>query len=120
MCHTVHDETDDGLIEKLKELWVILIWFITITGTLMVTGWVLGWTFRLRKSQRSFINAAMMFMNSNLLPAALMQSLVAGTILAPPIILPAITPLTDPDRGEEHMRLLVDFATAADDDWNGR
>ncbi|PPQ71103.1 hypothetical protein CVT25_004975 [Psilocybe cyanescens] len=64
--------------EKLKELWVIPIWFIIVTGTSMVVGRVLGWTFGLRKSQRSFVMAAAMFMNSNALPIALMRSLVVS------------------------------------------
>jgi len=42
----------------------------------MAVAFLLGWTFRLRRSQRSFAVAASMFMNSNSLPIALMQSLV--------------------------------------------
>ncbi|KAF8880090.1 hypothetical protein CPB84DRAFT_282675 [Gymnopilus junonius] len=42
----------------------------------MFVGRVLGWTFRLSNSQRSFVTASAMFMNSNALPIALMQSLV--------------------------------------------
>ncbi|KAH9478161.1 putative transporter [Psilocybe cubensis] len=64
--------------EKLKELWVIPIWFMIVTLTSMAVGRVLGWSFGLRKSQRSFIMAAAMFMNSNALPIALMQSLVTS------------------------------------------
>lgn len=39
-------------LEKLKELWVIPIWFIIVTATSMVVGRVLGSLFRLRPSQR--------------------------------------------------------------------
>jgi auxin efflux carrier family protein len=42
----------------------------------MVVAYLLGTTFRLKRSQRSFAMAAAMFMNSNSLPIALMQSLV--------------------------------------------
>ncbi|KAF8203104.1 endoplasmic reticulum auxin efflux carrier [Pholiota molesta] len=64
--------------EKLKELWVIPIWFTIVTLISMVIGRVLGWLFNLQQSQRSFIMAAAMFMNSNALPIALMQSLVVS------------------------------------------
>ncbi|KAF7797349.1 hypothetical protein EIP86_008544 [Pleurotus ostreatoroseus] len=42
----------------------------------MIVAFLLGWVFRLKRSQRSFAVAAAMFMNSNSLPIALMQSLV--------------------------------------------
>ncbi|PPQ88773.1 hypothetical protein CVT25_008631 [Psilocybe cyanescens] len=44
-----YDENYDDLTltEKLKELWVIPISFIIVTGTSMVVGWVLGWWFGL-------------------------------------------------------------------------
>ncbi|KAH9916052.1 uncharacterized protein B0H18DRAFT_1039466 [Fomitopsis serialis] len=42
----------------------------------MVVAYVFGWMLGLKKSQRSFAVAASMFMNSNSLPIALMQSLV--------------------------------------------
>ena len=64
--------------EKLKELWVIPIWFITVTTVSMLVGSILGWLFKLRSSQKSFVMAAAMFMNSNALPIALMQSLVVS------------------------------------------
>ncbi|PPQ70792.1 hypothetical protein CVT24_001073 [Panaeolus cyanescens] len=64
--------------EKLKELWVIPLWFIVVTGTSMVVGHVSGWLLGLRRSQRSFVMASAMFMNSNALPIALMQSLVVS------------------------------------------
>jgi len=64
--------------EKLQELWVIPIWFIIVTALSMLVGSVLGSLFRLRQSQRSFVTAASMFMNSNALPIALMQSLVVS------------------------------------------
>ncbi|KAE9404641.1 hypothetical protein BT96DRAFT_955571 [Gymnopus androsaceus JB14] len=58
--------------EKLRELWVIPIFFIIVTAVSMCVAWCLGVTFRLR----AFAIAASMFMNSNSLPVALMQSLV--------------------------------------------
>ncbi|CAA7265021.1 unnamed protein product [Cyclocybe aegerita] len=61
---------------KLKELWVIPIWFVIVTTASMSVGRVLGFVFGLKQSQRSFVMAAAMFMNSNALPIALMQSLV--------------------------------------------
>ncbi|KAF9480072.1 hypothetical protein BDN70DRAFT_878118 [Pholiota conissans] len=64
--------------EKLKELWVIPIWFTIVTTASMIVGRVLGRLFGMRQSQRSFIMAAAMFMNSNALPIALMQSLVVS------------------------------------------
>jgi predicted permease len=42
----------------------------------MTVAYLLGTAFRLKRSQRSFAMAAAMFMNSNSLPIALMQSLV--------------------------------------------
>ncbi|TFY54918.1 hypothetical protein EVJ58_g8576, partial [Rhodofomes roseus] len=61
---------------KLRELWIIPIFFVFTTGVSMVVAYVFGWLLRLKKSQRSFAVAASMFMNSNSLPIALMQSLV--------------------------------------------
>ncbi|KAF4583555.1 Auxin efflux carrier [Pleurotus pulmonarius] len=61
---------------KLKELWIIPIFFTVVTLVSMSIAFVLGWMFRLKRSQRSFAMAAAMFMNSNSLPIALMQSLV--------------------------------------------
>ncbi|KIM22301.1 hypothetical protein M408DRAFT_79252, partial [Serendipita vermifera MAFF 305830] len=61
---------------KLKELWIIPFIFVIVTLTSMITSWGLAKACRLRRSQRSFAMAASMFMNSNSLPIALMQSLV--------------------------------------------
>ncbi|KIP06466.1 hypothetical protein PHLGIDRAFT_90850 [Phlebiopsis gigantea 11061_1 CR5-6] len=61
---------------KLRELWIIPIFFLVTTGVSMAVAFLLGWIFRLKRSQRSFAVAAAMFMNSNSLPIALMQSLV--------------------------------------------
>ncbi|KAI0918349.1 hypothetical protein AcV5_002356 [Taiwanofungus camphoratus] len=61
---------------KLRELWIIPIFFVITTGVSMLVAYLLGWMLRLKKSQRSFAVAASMFMNSNSLPIALMQSLV--------------------------------------------
>lgn len=61
---------------KLRELWIIPCFFFITTGVSMTVAYVLGTMFRLKRSQRSFAMAAAMFMNSNSLPIALMQSLV--------------------------------------------
>ncbi|KAK7463023.1 hypothetical protein VKT23_007605 [Stygiomarasmius scandens] len=61
---------------KLAELWIIPIFFVIVTLVSMSVAFLLGWIFRLKRSQRSFAMAAAMFMNSNSLPIALMQSLV--------------------------------------------
>ena len=65
-----------NIAEKLLELWVIPIFFVIVTVLSMAVAFTLGWTFRIKRSQRSFAMAASMFMNSNSLPIALMQSLV--------------------------------------------
>ena len=65
-----------NITEKLRELWVIPIFFVVVTLLSMAVAFFLGLTFRLKRSQRSFAVAASMFMNSNSLPIALMQSLV--------------------------------------------
>lgn len=81
------------VLAKLRELWIIPIFFVVTTVISMSVAFLLGWTFRLKRSQRcvsmlpqshlcltslrrSFAIAAAMFMNSNSLPIALMQSLV--------------------------------------------
>ncbi|KIK04227.1 hypothetical protein K443DRAFT_676190 [Laccaria amethystina LaAM-08-1] len=64
--------------EKLKELWVIPIFFAIVTCLSMTVGATLAWMFGLKRSQRSFVMAAAMFMNSNALPIALMQSIVVA------------------------------------------
>jgi auxin efflux carrier family protein len=63
--------------EKLKELWIIPLFFVLVTSVSMTISLALGLVFNLKPSQRSFAMAAAMFMNSNSLPIALMQSLVA-------------------------------------------
>lgn len=63
---------------KLKELWVIPIFFIAVTIFSALVASVLSRMFRLKKSHRNFAVAASMFMNSNSLPIALMQSLVVS------------------------------------------
>ncbi|KAF8348499.1 auxin efflux carrier [Amanita rubescens] len=62
--------------KKLQELWIIPIFFVTVTLTSMGVAFTIGSFCKLKKSQRSFAMAAAMFMNSNSLPIALMQSLV--------------------------------------------
>ncbi|KAL7277133.1 hypothetical protein ACG7TL_008978 [Trametes sanguinea] len=61
---------------KLRELWIIPIFFIVTTVVSMLVAYILSVILRLKKSQRAFAIAASMFMNSNSLPIALMQSLV--------------------------------------------
>ncbi|CCM04774.1 uncharacterized protein FIBRA_06965 [Fibroporia radiculosa] len=61
---------------KLRELWIIPIFFVITTGVSMIVALVLGWMLGLKKTQRNFAVAAAMFMNSNSLPIALMQSMV--------------------------------------------
>ncbi|KAG8744886.1 hypothetical protein FRC10_009256 [Ceratobasidium sp. 414] len=62
--------------EKLRELWVIPIFFVVITAVSSLVAFSLGTAFRLKRSQRNFAIAASAFQNSNSLPIALMQSLV--------------------------------------------
>lgn len=63
--------------EKLRELWIIPIFFLLVTGVSLIVAWLLGNLFRLKPSQRNFAMAAATFMNSNSLPVALLQSLAA-------------------------------------------
>ncbi|KAI0371387.1 hypothetical protein BV20DRAFT_965606 [Pilatotrama ljubarskyi] len=60
---------------KLQELWIIPIFFCITTLVSMFVAYVLSVVLRLKQSQRAFAMAASMFMNSNSLPIALMQSL---------------------------------------------
>jgi predicted permease len=60
---------------KLRELWIIPIFFLLVSGVSLAVAWFLGNLFRLRPSQRNFAMAAATFMNSNSLPVALLQSL---------------------------------------------
>jgi len=62
--------------EKLRELWIIPIVFVVTSACSMLVAYLFGTLLRLRKSQKSFAMAAAMFMNSNSLPVALMQSMV--------------------------------------------
>ncbi|KAG9019786.1 hypothetical protein FRB90_007929 [Tulasnella sp. 427] len=62
--------------QKLKELWIIPIFFVVVTGVSAAVAWLLSVAFRLKRTQRNFAIAAAMFNNSNSLPIALMQSLV--------------------------------------------
>lgn len=57
---------------KLKELWIIPILFVVVTGVSALVAYALGTVLRLRRSQRNFAMAASMFNNSNSLPIALM------------------------------------------------
>ncbi|KAG8993327.1 hypothetical protein FRB93_002046 [Tulasnella sp. JGI-2019a] len=62
--------------QKLKELWIIPIFFIIVTGVSAGVAWLMGSLLGLKRTQRNFAIAASMFNNSNSLPIALMQSLV--------------------------------------------
>lgn len=62
--------------QKLKELWIIPIFFVVVTAVSAAVAWLLSVVFRLKRTQRNFAIAAAMFNNSNSLPIALMQSLV--------------------------------------------
>ncbi|KAI6038023.1 membrane transport protein-domain-containing protein [Pisolithus marmoratus] len=63
-------------LEKLRELWVIPLIFLLVCGPSGLIANVLARAYRLKRSQRNFAIAASVFMNSNSLPVALMQSLV--------------------------------------------
>ncbi|KAJ6527744.1 auxin efflux carrier [Mycena capillaripes] len=62
--------------DKLKELWVIPIFFVLVTTVSMSVAFLLATIFGATRTQRNFSMAAGMFPNSNSLPVALMQSLV--------------------------------------------
>ncbi|KAI6040830.1 membrane transport protein-domain-containing protein [Pisolithus marmoratus] len=64
-------------LEKLRELWVIPLFFLLISGLSGLVANAFARICHLKRSQRNFAIAASMFMNSNSLPVALMQSLVA-------------------------------------------
>lgn len=64
-------------LEKLRELWVIPLFFLLVSGLSGLIANVFARICYLKRSQRNFAIAASMFMNSNSLPVALMQSLVA-------------------------------------------
>ncbi|KAG9103277.1 hypothetical protein FRC06_011514 [Ceratobasidium sp. 370] len=61
---------------KLRELWIIPVFFVVITAVSSLVAFLLGAVFRLKRSQRNFAIAASAFQNSNSLPIALVQSLV--------------------------------------------
>ncbi|KAK7031851.1 auxin efflux carrier [Favolaschia claudopus] len=79
--------------EKLRELWVIPIFFAIVTFVSMAVSFLLSTVFRLQRQQRNFTLAASMFMNSNSLPVALMQSLV--------VTLPALKQKLNPDADDD-------------------
>ena len=91
--------TSHYVAEKLQELWVIPIFFVIVTVLSMAVAFALGWAFRLKRSQRSFAVAASMFMNSNSLPIALMQSLV--------VTVPALRWEADDDKNSMLARALT-------------
>ncbi|KAL7423264.1 hypothetical protein Q5752_002564 [Cryptotrichosporon argae] len=61
---------------KLKEMWIIPLGFVLVTGVSAAVAWALAKVLKLKKSQRAFAMCAAMFQNSNSLPIALIQSLV--------------------------------------------
>ncbi|WVR04361.1 hypothetical protein IAU60_001362 [Kwoniella sp. DSM 27419] len=61
---------------KLREMWIIPLGFVLVTGLSAVVAWVLARIFRLSRSQTAYAMCASMFQNSNSLPIALIQSLV--------------------------------------------
>ncbi|TXT13478.1 hypothetical protein VHUM_00845 [Vanrija humicola] len=61
---------------KLKEMWIIPLGFVLITGASAGVAWFLSKLFKLKRSQTAFAMCAAMFQNSNSLPIALVQSLV--------------------------------------------
>ncbi|KAF8424271.1 membrane transport protein-domain-containing protein [Boletus edulis BED1] len=65
------------LCPKLRQLWVIPIFFVVVTGLSAVVAHCLARACRLKRSQVNYATAASMFMNSNSLPVAIMQSLAA-------------------------------------------
>lgn len=62
--------------DKLKELWILPIFFAVVSGVSLVVAGILGSLLRLDRPHRNFAMAAAMIMNSNSLPVALLQSLV--------------------------------------------
>ncbi|EJC99383.1 uncharacterized protein FOMMEDRAFT_160996 [Fomitiporia mediterranea MF3/22] len=64
---------------ELKELWIIPILFIIITAVSAGVAYIMGLICRVKPEHRYFAMAAAMFMNSNSMPIALMQSLI-GTV----------------------------------------
>ncbi|KAN0129379.1 Membrane transport domain containing protein [Lactarius tabidus] len=62
--------------DKLKELWILPIFFAVVSGVSLVVAGMLGSLLRLDRPHRNFAMAAAMIMNSNSLPVALLQSLV--------------------------------------------
>ncbi|TFL01671.1 auxin efflux carrier [Pterulicium gracile] len=64
--------------EKLQQLWIIPIFFVIVTLVSMLVAYVFGSMLKLKRSERAFAMASSMFMNSNSLPIALMQSLVVS------------------------------------------
>ncbi|KAI0245674.1 auxin efflux carrier [Lactifluus subvellereus] len=62
-------------LDKLKELWILPIFFMLLSCVSLAVAWLLAYVFRLSRPQRNFAMAASMIMNSNSLPVALLQSL---------------------------------------------
>ncbi|ORY25349.1 membrane transport protein-domain-containing protein [Naematelia encephala] len=61
---------------KLKEMWIIPLGFVIVTGLSAAVAWALSRALKLKRSQTAFAICAAMFQNSNSLPIALIQSLV--------------------------------------------
>ncbi|WVF70146.1 hypothetical protein IAT40_004934 [Kwoniella sp. CBS 6097] len=61
---------------KLKEMWIIPLGFVIVTGLSAAVAWAFAKMFKLSRSQTAYAMCASMFQNSNSLPIALIQSLV--------------------------------------------
>ncbi|OCF41572.1 endoplasmic reticulum protein [Kwoniella heveanensis CBS 569] len=61
---------------KLKEMWIIPLGFVIVTGLSAAVAWAFAKVFKLSRSQTAYAMCASMFQNSNSLPIALIQSLV--------------------------------------------
>ncbi|WWC87148.1 uncharacterized protein L201_002034 [Kwoniella dendrophila CBS 6074] len=61
---------------KLREMWIIPLGFVVVTGLSAGVAWVLAKMMKLSRSQTAYAMCAAMFQNSNSLPIALIQSLV--------------------------------------------
>ncbi|EGG02066.1 uncharacterized protein MELLADRAFT_110453 [Melampsora larici-populina 98AG31] len=61
--------------DTLKSLWVVPVGFFLVTGLSALAGLILSGIFRANTSQRAIIVSGSMFMNTNTIPVALIQSL---------------------------------------------
>lgn len=61
--------------DTLKSLWIVPVGFVLVTAVSALTGLILSGIFRANTSQRAIIVSGSMFMNTNTIPVALIQSL---------------------------------------------